>query len=317
MPRRRVWCETLPLAELSDPALLAQLAGRGIELLAAVRPPDLPAVPGLLARAGEAGVYVGLWPMLSDDAERWASAHNAEPFCAFAEAVVERAEGTPSLREIAVDLEPPFGLVSRLVSHTSSAALPRSPFARLAPARARFVRLVERLRGRGLAVSAAVLPMVLFERGGGAGGWQRLLATPVDGVPWSHVSVMAYTTLFEGWSLRALPRRSASSLLAECCRRAKDRFGDAAGISLGAIDTGAFGDEPTYRSPAELRDDVAVTRAEGVDDVTLFDLAGALRRPPAARWLDALDAQPARETPRSQRAAALGCLADVVGRLGR
>jgi len=255
--------------------------------------------------------------MLSDDDGRWASAHNAERFCAFAEAVVERAEGSAALREVAVDLEPPFGIASRLVSRTSSAALPRSPFARLAPARARFARLVERLRGRGLEVSAAVLPMVLFERAVGAGGWQRLLATPVDGVPWSHVSVMAYTTLFEGWSLHTLPRRSASSLLAECCRRAQDRYGEVAGISLGAVDTGAFGDEPTYRSPAELRDDVSVTRAEGIDDITLFDLAGALRRPPADAWLDAFDAQPAAESPRSRRAAALGWLADAVGRLGR
>ena len=317
MPRRRVWCETLPLDELADPALLARLAGRGLELLAAVRPPDLAAVPTLLARAADAGVYVGLWPMLADDDGRWASAHNAERFCAFAEEVVARAEGSPALREVAVDLEPPFGMVSRLVSRTSSAALPRSPFARLAPARARFVRLVERLRGRGLAVSAAVLPMVLFEGAGGVGGWQRLLATPVDGVPWSHVSVMAYTSLFEGWSLRTVTRRSASSLLAECCRRAKDRYGEAAGVSLGAVHTGAFGDEPTYRGPAELRDDVAVARAEGVDDVTLFDLAGVLRRPPADAWFDALDAPPATESPRSRRATTLGWLADAVGRLGR
>jgi hypothetical protein len=315
MSRRRVWCETLPLDALADPSLLGVLAARDVELLAAVRPPDLPLVPPLLRCAAEAGVRVGLWPMLSDDEGRWASAHNAERFCAFAEAVAARGEGSAALREIAVDLEPPFGVVSRLVSRTSSAALPRSPFAPLAPARRRFARLVEGLRGRGIDVSAAVLPMVLFERGGEDGGWQRLLATPVDGVPWSHVSVMAYTSLFEGWSLRTLTRQSATSLLAACCLRAKERYGAAAGVSLGAVDTGAFGDEPTYRSPEELCDDVAITRAAGIEDITLFDLAGALRRAPLDPWLDAFETPAAtRLTGTSRRARALGWLADRVGR---
>ncbi len=319
MARRRVWCETLPLDALADVALLGELARRGVELLAAVRPGDLARVPPLLDRAAAAGVVVGLWPMLDDADGRWASAHNAERFCAFAEEVVARGEGSPALREVAIDLEPPFGLASRLVSRRAREGLPlAAPFAPLAPARRRFARLVDRLRGRGLAVSAAVLPMVLFERGGPDGGWQRLLATPVDGVPWSHVSVMAYTSLFEGWSLRTLPRRAAVALLATCCRRARERYGEVAGVSLGAVGTGAFGDEPTFRDVAELREDVAVARAAGVDDVTLFDLAGALRRAPAWPWVDALtEGGAAGPAPASWRARALGAAADAVGRLGR
>lgn len=316
MGGRRVWCETLPLDALADPALLGALAARDVGLLAAVRPGDLALVPPLLARAAEAGVRVGLWPMLNDAEGRWASAHNAERFCAFAEDAVARAEGSPALVEVAVDLEPPFGIASRLVSrhpHGGGAAL---PFAPLAPARRHFARLVDRLRARGLGVTAAVLPMVLFERGGPDGGWQRLLATPVDGVAWSHVSVMAYTSLFEGWSLRALPRAAAVALLGECCRRAKERFGERAGVSLGAVGTGAFGDEPTYRDVRELREDVAVARAEGLADVTLFDLAGALRRPPAWPWIDALDAPASAPPPPSRRARALGVFADAVGRAG-
>jgi hypothetical protein len=56
------------------------------------------------------------------------------------------------------------------------------------------------------------------------------------------------------------------------------------------VGTGAFGDEPTYRSPAELADDVAVARGAGVDDLALFDLGGVLRRPPAEAWLEAFTA---------------------------
>jgi len=313
MTRRRVWCETLPLATLSEQGLLRELAARDVLLLAAVRPDDLAAIPRLLDGAAGVGLRVGLWPMLADADGRWASAHNTEPFCRFVDRVVERAEGCPALAEIAVDLEPPFGLVSSFVSRRPSAAPPRSTaFAPLEPARRGFTALVDRLRGRGLAVSAAVLPMVLFERRDSL-GWQRLLGTPVDGVPWSHLSVMAYTSLFEGWSLRTVSRRAAVALLAECCRRARDRFGPRAGVSLGAIGTGAFGDEPTFRTLDELREDVAVARGVGLDAVTLFDLAGALRRPPAWPWLDALEAPP-RAAPSSRRAQALAAMAEAVGR---
>jgi len=41
---------------------------------------------------------------------------------------------------------------------------------------------------------------------------------------------------------------------------------------------------------------VAAARSQGVDDLALFDLLGALRRPPLASWLDALCDEPERST---------------------
>jgi hypothetical protein len=54
------------------------------------------------------------------------------------------------------------------------------------------------------------------------------------------------------------------------------------------VGTGAFGDEPSYRSVDELRRDVAIATAAGITDLSLFDLGGILRRGPAAAWLEAL-----------------------------
>jgi hypothetical protein len=316
MDRRRVWSETLPLEALADPEILAALAARDVELLAAVRPDDTTLVPRLLAQAERAGARIGLWPMIEDSEGRWASAHNAERFCRFVESLVARAEGSRALTEVAIDLEPPFGLASRILARRRPAVgSPSFPVTSLTPARRLLVRLVDRLRAQDLAVSAAVLPMVLFERGGPDGGWQRLLATPVDGVPWSRVSVMAYTTLFEGWSLGSVSRATALALLETCCHRAIQRFGASVGISLGAVGTGAFGNEPTYRDLTELREDVAVARAAGIADVTLFDLAGALRRPPAWPWIDALATNDRLTPPPSHRARALTALMDGIGRL--
>jgi hypothetical protein len=86
-------------------------------------------------------------------------------------------------------------------------------------------------------------------------------------------------------------------MLGTLSRAAASRFGPAAGVSLGAIGAGAFGDEPIYRSPEELADDVSIARAAGVDDLTLFDLGGAVARG-LEDWLDVfVHTEPARSLP--------------------
>ena len=117
--------------------------------------------------------------------------------------------------------------------------------------------------------------------------FQGILGTPVDGVAFGSVSIMAYTSILEGWSRGLLDRRASLGVLGECARLARARYGDRASISVGTVGTGAFTDEPVYRSVAELADDVAVARAFGVDDLSLFDLGGLLRRGPAEAWLEA------------------------------
>ncbi len=316
MARRRLWCETLPLASLASPALMGLVARYDLELLAAVRPADLDALPALLSSAHDRGVRLGLWPMLDDADGRWVSAANIDRFDAFTQRVLDRC-GALLPAEAAFDLEPPFGLVSRWLSRNGVRAAPRLRRAPVAEARAALAATIARVRDRGVTPSAAVVPMVLFDAPGGRHApWQRALGTPVDGLAWGHVSVMAYTTMFEGWSLGTMRRDDAVALLGDCCARARARFGDAAGVSLGAVDTGALGDEPVYRSPAELARDVAVATACGVGDLTLFDLAGALRRAPVEGWLEAFTVPaPKVAIEPSVRARLIAAGAAMVGRL--
>jgi hypothetical protein len=141
------------------------------------------------------------------------------------------------------------------------------------------------------------------------GGWQRLLGTPVDGIPWGAVHAMAYTSLLEGY-VPGLDRATARSLLGAAGRALGARYGSRAALSLGVVAPGALGDERPYRDVAELADDVAVARASGVDDLALFDLRGALARPPLEAWLDALvETAPAPAPPPPTPAARLVALA--------
>jgi hypothetical protein len=82
-------------------------------------------------------------------------------------------------------------------------------------------------------------------------------------------------------------RSDALTLLDATTRFAVRHWGARAGVSLGTVGTGAFEDEPTYRSPDELRADAKVARAAGARALTLFDLGGVVRRAPAEAWLAA------------------------------
>ena len=290
--RRRVWSETVPYERLIEPEVLGLLRRYAIDVLVAVRPPDLGTLPRVVAVCADAGVGFTAWPMLDDADGRWASARNANVFVTF----VRRVLAAAPLREIAIDLEPPIEDVRAVLEGTSGAgrALRRAPtrdtFAR---ARATYAALVDELHAAKVRTTAAALPVVLLDPHGQRPRWQRLAGTPVEGPAFDHVSVMLYTTMIEGWSRGLLRRDHARAVLAAACRAVAHRFGSVGGVSLGAVGVGALGDEPIYRDASELADDVAIARAAGCDDLTLFDLGGVLARTPAEAWLEAFVGTPA------------------------
>ncbi|MDI1437024.1 hypothetical protein [Polyangium sorediatum] len=285
-PRRlRIWCEMVTHAEITSPAVLAALAQRKIGLIVAAQPGPRADLVRLAQAARDAGLSFAVWPMLADAAGRWASVDNAATFASYVHALVGELDAAGALPdEIALDLEPPIDRLRRMLG--------LDPPARSAPppddGAAILGALVRDLRARvptPIRVSAAVIPLVLLDDE--RSGLERWLGTPVGSIAWDHASVMVYTTLIEGYSRGLLTRNDVRPLLASACLRTAARFGARAGVSLGAVGKGALGDEATYRSAAELADDVAIARAAGLEDLTLFDLGGVLRRPPWEAWLDA------------------------------
>lgn len=277
--RRRVWCETLPLAAVG--ALAPALRDRGIEVLLAVRPWQLDDAAAVTARLRDAGVYVGLWPMVADGDGRWVSVESAAAAIALADRVIAHAP----CDELVLDLEPHFDRLARWKDGRPGLRLP-SPRA-YRDARTALAAAVARWR-TGHRVTTAVMPFLVGELGGEWMQW--LLGTPATALPVDRHSVMAYTSLFEGWSRGTIDRRRAEGLLVACARLARLRLGDRAALSLGCVATGAFGDEPAYRDPAELARDVALATRAGIAELSVFDLGGMVRRGPVERWLDAIAA---------------------------
>jgi hypothetical protein len=304
---RAVWSELVPYRELCEPRVLSLLRSRSLSVQVAVTPNLVHGVGDVVRACRAAGVRVGLWPMLERHAGRWPSASNVEAFVTFVDELLEVLDRGATLPdELAIDLEPPIFDLGRLLRLEAQVIARRLVLDLRPDVVQRYCDLVHAIHGRGITTLAAVLPVLLSDRPG-TGGWQRFLGTPTDEPPFSRVTVMLYSSLIEGYGRGAVSRHDALSLLAVAARATAKRYGQGASLSLGAAGTGALGDEPTYRSCAELVEDVAVARAAGIDDLLLFSLGGVLARPRPEAWLDALVAtEPAAQLPSlTPRAAAI------------
>jgi hypothetical protein len=278
MRLRRIWSETVPYGTLRAPAVTKLLRRFELGIVVAVRPSSISALDETVRALEGEGVAVALWPMLDDADGRWANTRNIEAFVSFAREVAAAAR-RPG--EMFVDLEPPIDEVrAAMTSVRGARRFLDGHDEGLTRARDALGALLRDLDGDGFAASAAVVPMVLQK------GWEAILGTPVTALPWKRINVMLYTSILEGWSRGLLARDDAVSLLVVASRAARAQYGDRAAVSLGAVGTGAFGDEPVYRDPSELARDVLAARACGVDDLTLFELGGVLARAPAEDWLE-------------------------------
>lgn len=316
MPTLRIYCETLPFEDVTRPSTLRLLQRYGLELVLAVRPWQLGELPAVGVALRDAGIPLSIWPMLADEDGRWANAQNAEVFASFTLRTCEvlaKAGAAPG--DVLLDLEPSFHRAKALVAHVASEGIGRfavsvarrsaesaraaitQPASRrttsgsvrgpvLRDAESTFARTMATLEAEGITTSMAVWPVVALDPPAER-RWQALLGTPVDGLASPHVSVMLYTSILEGWSRGTLARKHVLGFLAAGTARALRRWGSHAGISLGCVGTGAFEDEPIYRTPNELAEDAAVARASGCAKLSLFDLGGVLARPPPEAWLDA------------------------------
>ena len=282
--RRRIYSELLPLAELGRDETLRALVERELELVVALWPSTLAETIPIAARYLDRGGHVTLWPMLDDADGRWISVENVEPFASFVRVVADQAGDV--CRELLIDLEPPIGAMQRWLA-SPLRSFDKQPQRVFKAGRRALHKLLDELGARGIARTAAVIPLCVYDQPGKP-SWQRLLGTPVDELPFDTIHVMAYTTLFQGYSRGLLGRKDARQLLDELCVATQKKYGERGGISLGCTGVGALGDEQAYRALAELAEDLQHTRAAGLADVALFDLNGILRRDDAGAWLDQL-----------------------------
>jgi hypothetical protein len=288
-----VFSEHVEPRRLRERTVLAALAERGVQCAFAVRPGGEDEARAVVADARAAGVSVAIWPMIADADGRWASAASAERWCGFVDALLETLADADALPdELVVDLEPPIALVRAWSAVRPQRAVVGGD---RALATTMLTKTLDHATALGVAPWGAVVPLVLADRLG-FGAWQHVLGTPVDALPLAGVCVMLYSSLV-GYTRGLLRRDHGEALVWLGASAARRRWAQRAMVGLGAVGPGALGDEPIYGDVHELVADVALARAAGVDDLALFDLGGALDRPPFERWLDALVHTPAATHP--------------------
>ncbi len=308
---RRIWSELVPYPMLCSTHVIQLLRERNLQVLVGVTPKQVGGLERLISTYQDAGIELGLWPMVDDSEGRWGSTFNASLFSEF----VLRVSGfaRPGMT-IAIDLEPPIAIVHGLLRGDASAYRTLAAAKRWAPGTETLHALVRTLQRRGHRCIAAVSPVLLGDARGQS-AWQWLLGTPIDAIPFDAISFMAYTSLLEGYSRGLVNRRVATSLLAHTALRSTMQWGRRASVSVGSVGVGALGDERPYRNIAELKEDVAVAMACGAHDLALFDLSGVLAKQDAAAWLDAFVNTTLRaSTPRiAKRAQLLGAAIENAG----
>lgn len=299
-----VFSEFTPFDVLAARDTTRALARAELTAYVALQPADRGAAARVVGRLRDAGVRVGLWPLLDDRDGRWANVWNGARFADWCRRLLAEldAAGAPP-DELLLDLEPPIDGIKRLLE----GRLPRPR--RADPGGGAALEALAREVSRELPVAATIAP---FACGPGGRGWQRALGTPVDRLALERIFVMAYTSMFEGFGRGRLLRGDAEALLDRWGRGAVGAFGARAGIAIGVVGTGALGDERTYRDPGELARDAAIARAAGCEHLALFNLRGVLERRDPEAWLEALGA-PASEAPRARLRvrALLGAFAGV------
>ncbi len=312
--KRRIWSELLSPEEATAPRVLSLLAEADIQLLMAIFPHTRDRARHVLQACREAGVSVGLWPMLSDEAGRWASVDNGEQYAAFVRQLLS-ALGDQMPDTFAINLEPPIAEVRQILDRNPRALLRRAIGREPRPEGARaLVEIVDEVNARGVETLAALVPPL--GTGWALGrGFENAIGAPLSALRLSRAGPMLYTTLLTGYGRGVVRRRDATSLLAMLAEATQRQMGARATLSLGTVGTGALGDERIYDGPQDLALDVAVARAAGVDNLALFDLGGVLGRPPTAAWLRAfVDTPPAKEPVRlSKRARVLRGAALTLG----
>lgn len=298
MFRYALWSELLALDAVRQPATLTLLAKYQLELRIACFESTSVDELALTLRAARAhGVQTALWPMLDNDKGRWASAHNGEPFARFVRRLVAELSARQSPTDsVMIDIEPPIDVMERWVDrartrfqkHTKNTGTRSVPLVeqRVEGDRA-IAQLFDELSRENVRVGAAMVPTDLLATPL-ARSVEWLFGLPNGDVPYEPASAMLYTSMLEGYSRGWISRERALALLRRGARRALARFGPRAEVSLGVVSTGALGDEPVYRDPDELRQDVAIVRSFDIRNIALFELRGVLQRSEPERWLDAL-----------------------------
>ena len=285
-----VWSEFLPPQEVRGQ--LPALARFEADLYLAVQPDDLG--EGLLALLREAetqNVGVRLWPQVPD-LGIWVNETNAVEFGVFVFELLEWvAANDVTVEWIIFDLEPSFEYAEQLrgtLGEEGLAAVLDLLAAHRTPedfemARGIIAEIVEQLHSVDVRAMAVTLPWTIDDLADSDADLQDIFDTPLAGIEWDKVSVMAYRPWFSDF----LGAPLSPGFVGSYAESVAARFADRAQVAIGNISSPGLLLPQGYSDPFEVTLDVSAARSAGITDVSLYSLDGMVLAGGAERWLAA------------------------------
>ena len=285
-----VWSEFLPPQEVSGQ--LPALARFEADLYLAVQPDDLGEdLLALLREAKTQNVGVRLWPQLPDLGV-WINETNAVEFGVYVFELLEwMAANDVSVDWIIFDLEPSFEYAEQLrgtLSEEGLAGVLDLLAAHRVPedfeaARRTIAEIVEQLHSVDVRAMAVTLPWMIDDLADSDADLQDIFDTPLAGIGWDKISVMAYRPWFSDFVGASL----SPGFVGSYAESIAALFGDRAQVAIGNISSPGLLLPQGYSDPFDVTRDVAAARSAGVADVSLYSLDGMVLAGGAERWLAA------------------------------
>ncbi|HUW82870.1 MAG TPA: hypothetical protein VMZ31_08745 [Phycisphaerae bacterium] len=285
-----VWSEFLPPQEVSGQ--LPALARFEADLYLAVQPDELGEDLLVLLREAETqGVGVRLWPQLPD-LGIWVNETNAVEFGVYVFELLEWAAANDvSIEWIIFDLEPSLEYAEQLRGTFGEEGLTavldllaahRTP-EDFEVARLTVAEIVEQLHSVDVRAMTVTLPWTIDDLADNDPDLQDIFDTPLAGIGWDKVSVMAYRPWFSDFLGVPLSPGFVGSYAASVAAR----FPGRAQVAIGNISSPGLLLPQGYSDPFEVTLDVSAARSAGVTDVSLYSLDGMVLAGGAERWLAA------------------------------
>lgn len=264
-------------------AEVPRLAAAGVDLYQVLEPRHIgdAKLASLLRACARAGVGVRAWLLLDRADGQWPSEYNVDEFGDAVDDLLDWIdEDALPVAWMTFDMEPNWDYTQAQLALrpdpedvSSIAALLELYGEHLDPAafeqnRQKFAQIVARVHAAGLQVHAVTYPMVLDDPADGDADLQDIYDIPIEGIDWDEVSFMVYRSTWSSFSAGEMN----ADLLYSYAALAKAQYGARAAIDLGVAGADPITMTPGYAAPAALVDDVAATRAAGIERVHLYSL---------------------------------------------
>ncbi|MEM2637384.1 MAG: hypothetical protein QXL15_03430, partial [Candidatus Korarchaeota archaeon] len=288
----RFWAEYLKPEELVSEKAVDILTRYKAQILIALRFEEYKKWTKAFKTAYDKGVDIGIWPLLPDEKGYWVNERNVDDFRELLSVLLKWAEENGfAFSWVAADMEMPYYQGQRL-SKASILHMPSVFFGILKENinRTRFVEatrklnsLVEWLHSKDIRVIAPAVHILLDVPEPNI--VEDFLEAPTLGVDWDLVSFMNYVSMDAGF-IPFVSEKAARYALYLRAIKAKKILGKKAGFSVGVTYIGKLGNEPFYKYPEQLAADISACRAAGIQDITIYNFEGIVRRKNRHEWME-------------------------------